>query len=354
MSAPTSMRALVVHGAGECALEEIERPTPGPTEVLLEVDYCGVCGTDLNILSGRFRVPALPLVIGHELAGRVVAVGSDVSHIQPGAAATVDVILPCGTCYLCRRGSGALCCRAREIGIDLSGGLADYVLAPGVNVYPLGQDMSTRDGAMVEPLACALHGQDRVDIAFGDTVAIVGGGAQGLLHTVLARLRGAGRVIVSALHQRRRERATALGADLVLDPEKCDPAAAVRAATEGRGADVVIEAAGSVEGYRDAVGMVRRGGRLLVYSAASQEMELPLRAVEIFERELSVVGSYGGTGDTWPRALELIAGGRVEPQLLVDREWPLSEAPAALRALGDDRSIVKGLIEVKASNGSRA
>lgn len=340
------MRALVVDGPGSCAIREVSRPEPRSGEVLVRVAHCGVCGTDLRILAGTLRVPALPLVIGHEIAGTAATTGPRAARARPGEPVAVDGITSCGGCHACRRASPALCGHASELGIHEPGGLAEYVVAPERNVHPLPDPMGTAAGALVEPLACAIRGQDRVAVDLADAVAVVGGGVQGLIHTALARFRGAARVIVSARHEPRRSRAEEMGADLVVDPERGDPAEQVLAATSGRGADVVIDASGSATGCADAFRMVRRGGRVLIHGADASQERLPAGAFEIHERELTVVGSFGGTGDAWPRAIELIARGRLDPARLVDLEWPLDRAPEALRLLARDRRLVKGLIRL--------
>lgn len=338
------MRALVVDGPGRCEIREVPRPEPRAGEVLVRVAHCGVCGTDLRILAGTCRVPVLPLVIGHEIAGTVAAAGTGAVRVRRGQLVAVDGIKSCGTCHCCRGDSPALCEQASELGIHEPGGLAEYVVAPERNVHTLPDTMHTAGGALVEPLACAIRGQDRVEVALGDFVAVVGGGAQGLLHAVLARLRGAAQVIVSARHEQRRARAAELGADVVLDPERCDAAEEVIVATGGRGADVVIDASGSWSGCADGFRMVRRGGRILIHGADATEERVPVTTFDVHARELTVVGSFGGTGDAWPRAIGLIAGGRLDPAVLVDAEWPLERAPEGLRLLARDRDLVKALV----------
>jgi 2-desacetyl-2-hydroxyethyl bacteriochlorophyllide A dehydrogenase len=348
MSRTGLMQAAVLHGPGRISVERVPAPVPGPTDVVVAVEHCGVCGTDIQIAAGRFAVPSLPLVLGHEFAGTVAAVGRDVHDVAVGARATVDVILPCQVCVACRRGRANLCERVRELGVDVAGALAELVAVPRANVHPLPDSVSLREGALIEPLACAVHGQDRAKIQLGDSVAVIGGGTQGLLHAVLARLGGATPVVISARHRERRARAKQLGADVVVDPTD-DPVREIRRATGGSGADVVIEAAGTAEAYEQAVRSLRRGGRLLSYGAPPRETPIPLTAFDVFARELTVVGSYGATGAAWPRAIELAASGRVGLEELVDREWPLAEAPAALDALARDRSLVKGRISVGAT-----
>jgi 2-desacetyl-2-hydroxyethyl bacteriochlorophyllide A dehydrogenase len=325
-----AMQALVVDAPGRYALCEVPRPEPRRGEVLVRVRHCGVCGTDLGIIAGRYSVPSLPLVIGHEIGGEIVATGQ---------AAVVDGIKSCGACRHCRRGSAALCEAASELGIHEAGGLAEYVVAPARNVHPLPAGVSTLKGALVEPLACAMHGQERVGIELGDTVVVIGGGAQGLLHAALARLRGAARVIVSAKHEQRRRRAAAMGADLVVGPE--------HGGREGLSADVVIEASGSAAGCAEAARMVRRGGRILLYGAAPADVIIPVTAFEVFEKELAIVGSFGATADTWPRAIDLIHSGRIDVEGLVDAVWPLENAVEGLARLAEDRGMSKGVIRVR-------
>jgi threonine dehydrogenase-like Zn-dependent dehydrogenase len=267
-----------------------------------------------------------------------------------GTRVPVDVIVPCGVCAACRHGRGNLCEQVRELGIHAPGALAELVAVPRVNVHPLPDRLSLREAALLEPLACALHGQDRVAIESAETVVVIGGGAQGLLHAALARLRGASRVVVSARHSHRRARARQLGADVVVDPNG-DAAGEIRRAVGGRGAGVAIEAAGTREAAEQAIRSLRRGGRLLVHGAPPRGESLPLTSFEVFEQELTVVGSYGATQIAWPRAIDLVASGRVDVEALVDREWPLAESPAAFEVLARDRSLVKGRISVGVEAG---
>jgi 2-desacetyl-2-hydroxyethyl bacteriochlorophyllide A dehydrogenase len=340
------MVAAVLHEPGDLRVEEVRKPQAGPGEVLLRVERCGICGTDLHILSGNFPAPNLPLIIGHEFAGTVEAVGAGVSHVGPGTKATVDINIACGVCYFCRVGNKLFCPQVRQLGVHDSGGLAEYVVAPAQNVYPLPAAMPLEHAAYIEPLACTVHGQDRIGIRPGETIAVVGGGPMGLAHTALAKLRGAGRVIVSELDAGRRERATRLGADEVIDPGATDAVEQVLELTDGRGADVVIEAVGSVRTYEDAFRMVRRGGRLLAYGAAPPDAAISVKPFDVYSKELTIVGSYAGTYETWPTAIELISSGRFDPSLIVDSVRPLNEVKDAIEGLATDKSVVKVHVQV--------
>lgn len=342
------MVAAVLHKAGDLRVEEVRKPQAGSGEVLLRVERCGICGTDLHILSGNFPAPNLPLIIGHEFAGTVEAVGADVTHVAPGTKATADINIACGVCYFCRVGNKLFCPQVRQLGVHDAGGMAEYVVAPAANVYPLPDAMPLEHAAYIEPLACTVHGQDRIGIRTGETIAVIGGGPMGLAHTVLAKMRGAARVLVSEPDGGRRDRAVRLGADETIDPSQVDAVEQVLELTDGRGADVVIEAVGSVRTYEDAFRMVRRGGRLLAYGAAPQDAAVSMKPFDIYAKELTIVGSYAGTYETWPAAIALISSGRFDPGLIVDSVRPLSEVKDAIESLATDRSVVKVHVQVAA------
>ncbi|MGH3088085.1 MAG: zinc-dependent alcohol dehydrogenase [Rubrobacteraceae bacterium] len=343
----STMLAAVFHGPDNLSVEEVPRPRPGAGEVVIKVSRCGICGTDLHILRGDFPAPNLPLIIGHEFAGEVVEVGDGVNNTRPGDKATVDINISCGSCYFCRHNQKLFCPHVRQLGVHDAGGMAEYVLAPATNVYVLPESMPVEAAAYIEPLACAVHGQDRVGIEAGEIVAIVGGGPMGLAHAVLARLNGASHVIVSEPMRSRRELAQTLGADTIVDPMSADAVERVLEATDGRGADVVIEAVGSVPTYQDALSMVRRGGRFLAYGAATQDAEMALRPFDVYSKELTIVGSYAGTYETWPKAIALISNGRFDPSRIVDEVRPLGEAAEAIESLEKDKSVVKIQVRVE-------
>lgn len=343
----STMKAAVFHSPDNLSIEEVPRPHAKAGEVVLKVDRCGICGTDLHILRGNFPAPNLPLIIGHEFAGRIVEVGQGVTNVKEGDKATVDINISCGTCYFCRHNQKLFCPYVRQLGVHDAGGMAEYVVAPAANAYLLPDSMPTEAAAYIEPLACAVHGQDRVKIETGEIVAVIGGGPMGLAHAALAKLNGAARVIVSEPMQSRRELAQELGADIGLDPMSSDAVEQVLEATEGRGADVVIEAVGSIRTYEDAVRMVRRGGRLLAYGAAPPDAEMALRPFDVYSKELTIVGSYAGTYETWPKAIDLIANGRFDPSRIVDDVRPLSKAAEAIESLEKDKSVVKIQVEVE-------
>jgi len=342
---PETMSAAVFHGPDDLRVEAVPRPTPAPGEVLLQVARCGICGTDSHIVRGRFPAPNLPLIIGHEFAGTVVEVGSDVVNVEPGDRATADINLSCGTCYFCRHGSKLFCPNVHQLGVHAAGGMAEYVVAPATNIYKLLASMPFDHAAFIEPLACAIHGQDRVGVGVAETVLIIGAGPMGLAHAGMSRLRGAATVIVSEPNPDRRARAHALGSDIEIDPTD-GGLEQVLEFTDGRGPDVVIEAVGSTRTYTQALQIVRRGGRLLAYGAAPADATIEVRPFEIYTKELTIVGSYAGTYETWPKAIDLISSGRFDPSQIIDSVRPLSEVMLAIESLETDKSIVKVQVQI--------
>lgn len=239
---PEMMHAGVLHKPNDLRVEQVSVPAPGLDEVLLKVEVCGICGTDVHILRGHFPVPNLPFIPGHEFAGRVVQLGQGVDNLRIGAHVTADINIGCDQCYYCRHQLRMFCPNLSQIGVHRNGAFAEYVKVPARTLYELPEDMPASHGAYVEPLACAVHGQERAGILPGSTVAIIGGGPMGLVHVQLSRLRGATQIICTELNPARRAKASELGADVVLDPGSEDVVERVHELTEGRGADCVIEA----------------------------------------------------------------------------------------------------------------
>jgi L-iditol 2-dehydrogenase len=338
---PDTMTAAVLHGPDDLRVDEVAVPAAGPDEVVIKVEVCGICGTDVHILRGHFPVPNLPLIPGHEFSGHVVQLGSAVERVEVGDFVTADINIGCERCYYCRHQLRMFCPQLSQIGVHRNGAFAEYVKAPAAAVYRLPDDMSAERAAYVEPLACAVHGQERANLRPGSTVVVIGGGPMGLVHIGLSRLRGATRIIATELNATRRSKAAELGADVVLDPAQEDAVAAVQELTDGRGADCVIEAVGTLATYRDAFAMVRRGGTIVAYGAAPSTDELPVKPFDVYSKELTIVGSYAGTYATWPEAIELIRAGRFDPDKIISDVLPLSDLVQGIEAAESNRDIIK-------------
>ncbi len=336
------MRALVYLGPRSLELRDAEIPPLRPDEVLIRVEASGICGSDLHGYLGKSRKRVPPLVMGHEVAGRVEALGRAVGDLAPGATAAVYPLLTCGTCAACRRGDTSQCSSRRVIGIDRPGGYAEYVAVPRASVVPLPPGLPALAGSLAEPLANAVHIFNRHVHGVGRRIAIFGAGTQGLMALHLAGLVAPAFVACVDLVPARLAVATRLGATLALDARADDVVGRIRAATGGEGVDVAIEAAGASAARQAAVACVRTGGRVVLLGLG--EEVTPFDAVDIVNREVSVHGSYAYTYDDFVQAVELLRSRRVGAEQWV-RPFPLEDGPALFhRLVADPGDLVKAVL----------
>jgi threonine dehydrogenase-like Zn-dependent dehydrogenase len=258
--------------------------------VLIRIDSATICGTDQHILEGKFWAKP-PVVLGHEFAGYVERIGGSVRNCEPGDLVSVEPHIYCGCCKPCRLGKPHLCLDRLAWGINLNGGFEQYATVRMDTVYRVPDGISAEEAALGEITGCCMHGIDRVDVRFGDIVVILGGGAAGLILARLAELRGAARIIISEPNAGRREQIRTFGYDHVIDPLREDLVATVDAATNGLGADVVIEAAGRPETAEQAVELAGHGGRILFFGVAAPGKHASIEPNRVFARELTIVGS---------------------------------------------------------------
>jgi L-iditol 2-dehydrogenase len=329
------MRAWLLYGPEDARLVDAPRPEPRPGEVVLRVAAALTCGTDLKIYRrGSYpKIAGLPAPFGHELAGKVAAVGPGVDRFRPGQRVVAANSAPCGQCFFCRRQRFSLC----EDPVFFWGAFATYATIPArivdINLYPVPDGLPLAHAALMEPLACTVRAVEVAEIQPGDQVAIVGGGALGLLLTRLAALAGA-QVIVCDRHAERRQVARAFGAAHVVDPSAGEPVAAVRAlANGGRGADRVIEAVGTLEAWRQALAMARKGGTVLFFGGCAPGTALEVDAGDLHYGELTLKGTFHYHPRHAAAALGLITSGRVDPAPLLSGAFPLDGVLEALRRM---------------------
>jgi L-iditol 2-dehydrogenase len=326
------VKALVYHGPEDLRVEERPDREPGKGEALLRVEACGICGTDLRIASGSHRAypDGTVRVPGHEIAGRLAAVGEGVD-LTVGSAAFIAPNVGCGHCPQCRAGRVNLCRTPRALGITDDGGFAEFVLldeqlvAQGnVLVVDDGRDMAAL--ALVEPLACALRGSKACRIAEGDVVVIVGAGPVGLMHLQLAKLRDPATVIVSEPSAARRAEARRFGADVTVEPDGLAEAV-------GDGADVLITAAPAPTAQAQALELAAPGARINFFGGLPRDRSrVELDTNLIHYRELLVTGTTANTTVDCREALELVVSGRVDTAALIGDREPLDGAADAFAA----------------------
>lgn len=320
------MRAVVIEKPGSFEIAELPDPTPGPGEVVVAPRAVGVCGTDVHIMDGEFPPTTYPIVPGHEFAGEVVEVGAGADPALRGQRVAVDPSLFCGHCVYCLRQRGNLCQHWGAIGNTVNGAFADYVVAPARNAYRLAGDTDFSAGALVEPMACAVHGLRRLAMSPGSTLLVVGGGTMGLLLFQLARHAGAASVTVVDTDPSRVDVARRLGADRAFE--------SVEAALEAEpdGYDDVVEATGSPAAARAALPAVGRGGTFMVFGVAPAEARVEISPFEIYNHEVTVVGSMAVLY-TFEPALRFLEAGAVDTDAMVSHRFALDDFGAALDAV---------------------
>ena len=316
-------RALVIEAPGSILLEERTELEPGPGEVLIRSAWCGLCGTDLELLRGEVD-PAFvryPLTLGHEWSGVVEAVGEGVAGLEPGTRCVAEGIVPCGHCASCRAGATNVCDTYDELGFTREGGAGDQVVVPARVVHVLADDVPLLDAALVEPSAVVLTGLEKVRVRPGLRVLVVGDGTIALLAVLLASLWSPAELVVAGRRAEQEELALELGAT------------AFTVGVPERGFDLAIEAAGATEAALAAIRSLRRGGTALLLGLAPTGSTLPLPADAIVNDDLSLVASFGYTTAAWSRVVALLNGGRYRPGRIVTHRFGLGEFEQAFAEL---------------------
>jgi L-iditol 2-dehydrogenase len=293
------MRVATWRGSARFTIDEAAEPVPGPGQVVVAVHAAGICGTDIHATQGLFPWSP-PLVLGHEYTGVVRAVGRGVPKRLVGRAVACEPSYGCGKCAECDAGRVTQC-----RGLIRIGGFAERVALPARCVHPLPRGLDPVTAALTEPAACCLAGLERFPMARGATVLVIGGGIMGLLTMVLARRRGARRLILSDPIEERRTIAKKLGAHAVIDPAKENLRERVMALTRERGADLVCEAVGKPELVAEAMTLVKPAGVLQLVGVSPKNSEVPLSLWDVHYREIRIGGAFG-RGTAFRRALALM------------------------------------------------
>jgi threonine dehydrogenase-like Zn-dependent dehydrogenase len=327
------VRAAVYEGEGRLVVKDVPDPVPADDEVLIEVEACGVCGSDvqiINIPAGHPSTP--PVIIGHEFVGWIRAIGSGVRDLTVGSRVVCDPDPKCGACDSCRAGRPANCTNIVALGVYRDGALAQYVTAPANSVYPISEDVPAELAALVEPLACVVNGTNRAAVKPGESVVVFGAGAIGCLFTAVLHAAGAARIIVVEPSLARAPVAKALGAAEVLSP---DDWAARRAELMPAGADVVVDAVGSV--LPQAIEAAGMGARVIVFGM-NQNARPAVHQVEIVEKGLTIMGSYI-SNFTFPAAIRLVESGQLNLAPMITATVPLDDTVAGIARIRSGEAV---------------
>lgn len=334
------MQTVVLDAPGRLHLEERPRPRPGAGEVLVDVVASGICGTDISIYDGKIPVHH-PLVLGHEMVGRIAELGEGAGGPAAGTRVVVDPALSCGRCYQCRKDQTHLCPNGALMGRDCDGGLQPALTVPPANVHALPDSVSDDVAALVQVAAVCMHGQRTIEIFPGDVVAVIGLGVTGLVHVQMAAARGA-RVIGITRSESKRRLALELGAELALDASAAHLASEVAEATHGVGPDVVVESAGTVETLVQAIELVRIGGRIMQYGTITATAgALPF--YQLYYKELTITNPRAARPQDFVSSIALVARGDLRLEPIVSHRFPLHRTHDALGA-ARERDALKVVI----------
>ncbi|SES11561.1 2-desacetyl-2-hydroxyethyl bacteriochlorophyllide A dehydrogenase [Lentzea xinjiangensis] len=314
------MKAAVITGVGSVEVTTVDDPKCGPRQVVVDVAACGICGTDLHILQGEFA-PTLPVVPGHEFAGTIVEIGSQVDELKVGDRVAVDPSLYCHECRMCRAGKSNLCERWAAIGVTTSGGAAEFAVAPVANCVKLPDHVRIEDAALIEPLSCAVRGYDVLRSQMASRVLIYGSGTMGLMMLQLGKLTGASSIEVVDLNPERLETARRLGVTAVAaTPDELD---------RPQGWDVVIDATGNEKAIQDGLGRVAKGGTFLQFGVSDYSARVTIEPYKIYNQEITITGSMAVL-HSFERAADLFATGVLDPEIFISDRVPLDDYAGAL------------------------
>lgn len=321
------MQALLLKEYRHLEFTDVPQPSAGPGELLIRVQACGICGSDIHGYDGSSgrRIP--PLVMGHEAAGIVAALGDGVSTFEEGDRVTFDSTVYCGHCFFCRRGDINLCDNRQVLGVSCGdyrrhGAFAEYVAVPAHICYRLPDSLPFEHAAMIEAVSVAVHATNLTPLRLGDSAVVVGAGMIGLLAIQALKHAGCGQIIAVDLESNRLELARRLGATDTVNARETDAAEFVRSRTGGRGADVAMEVVGASDPVKTAVAALRKGGALTLVGNLAPQIEFPLQAV--VTRQIRVTGSCASCGE-YPQCIDLLASGAIQVEPLISAKVPLHE-----------------------------
>jgi L-iditol 2-dehydrogenase len=339
------MRVAMYYSNQDVRLEEMPTPQISPGEVLMRVEASGICGTDLLEWYRRHKAP---LVLGHEVAGVITAVGDGVERYKEGDRICAAHHVPCNTCHYCLSGHHTVCDTLRQTNFD-PGGFAEYIRLPHINVergvFLLPENVSFEEGTFVEPLACVLRGQRLARLEPGQTVLVIGSGVAGLLHIQLARTSGADYIIGTDIVDYRLEAARKFGADAAIHAEEYTPTHLLRAGND-RLADLVVLCSGATSAINQALESVERGGTVLFFAPTEPGVSIPISVNDLFWRnEITLTSSYGGSPADYAAALELIQAGKIRVREMITHRLGLAETGMGFQLVARARDSLKVIIE---------
>jgi len=338
------MEAAVYYANDDVRIEERDVPAIGPGEALIRIHASGVCGSDVM---EWYRAAKAPLVLGHEIAGTIEAVGAGVTKCETGDRVVVTHHVPCNTCRSCLRGHYSACDTLRSTKLD-PGGFAEFARIPALQVdrglVPIPDGVSFDDASFFEPLGCVVHGMDRAGMRPGLSVAVIGSGITGLLFVALAKATGAGRIVATDIVESRLDAARRFGADAAVHGAEEGVPARVRAETDGRGADLVVICTAAVPAIRQGLESVDRGATVLFFAPTEPGIEVPVHLWPLWRDDVTMTTAYAAAPRDLAVAAERIRSGRVPVADMITHRLPLALAAEGFRLVAEGRESIKVIL----------
>lgn len=338
------MRVAMYYNNRDVRLEEMAIPSIGAGELLVRVRASGICGTDVM---EWYRIQKAPLVLGHEIAGEVAAIGAGVGDYRVGDRVFVSHHVPCMTCRYCLAGHHSVCDTLRSTHFD-PGGFAEYIRVPKINVelgtFRLPAEISFEEGSFIEPVGCVARAQRFARVGAGQSVLVIGSGISGMLHVQSARARGAALIVATDFNDFRLKAARELGADAVLHASE-DVPQRLRELNDGRLADVVIVCAGALPAIEQAARSVERGGTILFFAPTAAGVKAPLPLFELWRDEITITTSYAASPQDIAESIELIGARRVRVREMITHRLGLAQAGFGFGLVADARDSIKVVID---------
>jgi L-iditol 2-dehydrogenase len=338
------MRAAMYYNNRDVRLEEVPTPKIGPGELLVKVIASGICGSDVL---EWYRVKKAPLVLGHEISGEIVKVGEGINRYKVGDRVFVAHHIPCNTCHYCLNGHHTACETLHTTNFD-PGGFSEYLRVPQLNVdrgvFVLPDEITHEEGTYIEPLGCVIRGQRVVQLQPGQSVLVLGSGISGLLHLLMARAAGAGRLMATDINEYRLDAARQIGADAVTHARENIPNW-VRKVNNNRLADLVVVCAGALSAFKQALKAVDRGGTILCFATTEPHEEIPVPMNEFWRNEIKLMPSYGCAPLDAAVAIELLRNRRIPVTQLTTHRLRLKEAGLGFKLVSEAKECIKVVIE---------
>jgi L-iditol 2-dehydrogenase len=351
------MKALLLSAYNHLEVKNLAKPVPEADEILIQVAACGICGSDVHGYDGSTgrRIP--PIVMGHEAAGVVAAIGCEVVDFKPGDRVTFDSTVYCGQCEPCRKGDVNLCMDRQVIGVSCeefrrAGAFAEFLTVPARIAYRLPDGFPFAEAAMLEAVAVALHAVAISDMKGGETILVIGAGMIGLLVLQAARVAGCSRIFIADVDSTRLSLATKLGADVTVWASGAALVEQILLQTNGKGVDLVLEAVGREETIVAGIDCTRKGGKVTLIGNLSPQVMLPLQ--KVVSRQIRLQGSCASAGE-YPQAIELIENGKIRVDSLIAAVAPLSEGPSWFERLhAGEPNLMKIVLDPRRDSSAEA